>query len=261
MAERHEYDQRWLNQDVGRVDSAKRAHIVCAHPEPSTFFGALCDITQEALEHAGWQTTMTYLQAADFSAKSGASDAGAGAFSDGIVPGLARKNGFQADGVTTENAYEVAMVLRSDLLVLVFPLLGGAVPAEITAWTNRVLLSGVLGGDGQASGRGEVRAKHAVVVTSVGEREHASSPDAKYVDIRRMLSQQLEGVLGQMGFSLYAPFVACHGPRADEGARARMLMQLFHDLQNVRCRSVLAMPPFEDPNGGLRAESCQPLAP
>ena len=67
MAERHEYDQRWLNQDVGRVDSAKRAHIVCAHPEPSTFFGALCDITQEALEHAGWQTTMTYLQAADFS--------------------------------------------------------------------------------------------------------------------------------------------------------------------------------------------------
>lgn len=228
------------------LNSMKRAHIVYAHPEPNSFVAAMRDMTQESLELAGWETSLTDLQASGFKAVASGNDFGDRARSEYLVYSLEQRHAWQHKSIDPEIAAEVEAVSRSDLLVLVFPVFWFSVPALMKGWIDRVFLSGVFYGGRRVYDHGGMRGKHALVVASLGGREHMFGPDAIHGDLKGMLRHLLQGTLGYVGFSVYEPFFAHHVPYVDDTVRTGMLMKLCSEIQALENRPVLAMPSLAD---------------
>lgn len=238
----------------------KRAHIVYAHPEPNSFVAAMRDTTRSALEQAGWQTSLTDLQANNFKAVASASDFGVRARPDYLVYSLEQRHGWQHQCIDPEIASEVEAVRSSDLLVLVFPVFWFSVPALMKGWIDRVFLSGVFYGGRKVYDRAGMRGKHAMVVSSLGGREHMFGPGAIHGELKGMLRHLLQGTLGYVGFSVYEPFFAHHVPYLDDTTRAGILTKLGSEIQNIDSRPVLAMPSLDDFDDEFRPVSATSVA-
>lgn len=208
----------------------KRAHIVYAHPESDSFVDAMFEITQAALERAGWETTVADLEAV-----------GAGLAPNDPGPGLERRSAFQHECVPPESAYEVGATCLSDLLVLVFPLYSSSLPAQIESWIGRVIPPGEFYGDPHACDKSEMHGKRVLVVSAVGERGRKMGADTLHEELKGTLDHQLEGAFRRAGFVVYEPCLVEHTPDADEASWASPLMRLWHDLQNLEGRPTLAM--------------------
>ena len=233
----------------------KRAHIVYAHPEPSSFVAAMRDTASSALEQTGWQTSLTDLQAKGFRAVASASDFGGRARPEYLVYSLEQRHAWQHQCIDPEIASEVEAVRGSELLVLVFPVFWFSVPAIMKGWIDRVFLSGVFYGGRKVYDRGGMRGKHAMVVASLGGREHMFGPDAIHGELKGMLRHLLQGTLGYVGFSVYEPFFAHHVPYLDEATRSGILMKLQNEIRNIEGRPVLAMPSLDNFDDGFRQTS------
>jgi len=238
----------------------KRAHIVYAHPEPNSFVAAIRDTTRSALEQSGWQTSLADLQANEFKAVASASDFGARARPDYLVYSLEQRHAWQHECIDPEIASEVEAVRSSDLLVLVFPVFWFSVPALMKGWIDRVFLSGVFYGGRKVYDRAGMRGKHAMVVSSLGGREHMFGPGAIHGELKGMLRHLLQGTLGYVGFSVYEPFFAHHVPYLDDTTRARILIKLGREIQNIDSRPVLAMPSLDDFDDEFRPVSATSVA-
>lgn len=224
----------------------KRAHIVYAHPEPNSFVAAMRDITQDSLGLAGWETSLKDLQASSFKAVADGSDFRDRARADHLVYSLEQRHAWQNKSIDPEIAAEVESVVSSDLLVLVFPVFWFSVPALMKGWIDRVFLSGVFYGGRRVYDRGGMCGKHALVVASLGGREHMFGPEAIHGDLKGMMRHLLQGTLGYAGFSVYEPFFAYHVPYLDDSARTGILMKLRHELQSLKSRPVLSMPSLDN---------------
>ncbi|MDN5843222.1 MAG: NAD(P)H-dependent oxidoreductase [Alcaligenaceae bacterium] len=224
----------------------KRAHIVYAHPEPQSFVAAMRDITRETLENQGWQTSVTDLYAGDFSPLASAADFGTRSRADYLVYSLEQRHAWNAETIDPQIAAEVEAVRNSDMLVLVFPVFWFSMPALLKGWVDRVFLSGVFYGGKRVYDRGGMCGKHAMVVSSLGGREHMFGPGAIHGDLQGMLRHVLQGTLGYVGFTVYEPFFAYHVPYIDDSERAHTLEQLAHEIRDIECRPTLPMPSLED---------------
>jgi len=100
--------------------------------------------------------------------------------------------------------------------------------------------------------RAGMRGKHALVVSSLGGREHMFGPDAIHGELKGMLRHLLQGTLGYVGFSVYEPFFAHHVPYVDDATRAGILMKLGSEVRSIGGRSVLSMPSLDNFDDELR---------
>lgn len=230
----------------------QRAHVVYAHPEPKSFVAAMRDTVLSALDANGWQTSLTDLHAKVFSAVASASDFGSRARPDYLVYSLEQRHAWEHGTIDPEIAAEVHAVQNADLLVLVFPVFWFSVPAQLKGWIDRVFLSGLFYGGRRLYDRGGMRGKHALVVCSLGGREHMFGPDAIHGDLNEMLKHLLKGTLAYVGYSVYEPFFAHHVPYVDEGTRIRMLSDIVDQIQSLRSRRVLHAPTLDDFDDALR---------
>lgn len=228
------------------MNSVKRAHIVYAHPEPNSFVAAMRDMTHESLELAGWETSLTDLQASNFKAMASGADFEDRARPEYLVYSLEQRHAWKHGCIDPEIAAEVEAVSRADMLVLVFPVFWFSVPALMKGWIDRVFLSGVFYGGRRVYDHGGMRGKHALVVASLGGREHMFGTNALHGDLKGMMRHLLQGTLGYVGFSVYEPFFAHHVPYVDDTARTGMLMTLRSEIQSLESRPVLTMPSLAD---------------
>ena len=235
----------------------KRAHIVYAHPEPNSFVAAMRDMTKEALEKDGWQTSVTDLQAINFNAVASAEDFGSRSREDYLVYPLEQRHAWQNQTIDPQIAAEVEAVRNADLLVLVFPIFWYSVPAQLKGWIDRVFLSGVFYGGMRVYDQGGMRGKRAMVVASLGGRDYMFGPYSIHGDLKDMLKHLLQGTLGYVGYSVHEPFFAYHVPYVDSTERAGMLMSLFHAVENIDSRPVLPMPSLDDFDDQFRPKVAQ----
>lgn len=235
----------------------KRAHIVYAHPEPNSFVAAMRDMTKEALEKDGWQTSVTDLQAINFNAVASADDFGARSREDYLVYPLEQRHAWQNKTIDPQIAAEVEAVRNADLLVLVFPIFWYSVPAQLKGWIDRVFLSGVFYGGMRVYDQGGMRGKRAMVVASLGGRDYMFGPDSIHGDLKDMLKHLLQGTLGYVGYSVHEPFFAYHVPYVDDTERTGMLMKLFHAVENIESRPVLPMPSLDAFDDQFRPKTAQ----
>lgn len=218
------------------------AHIVYAHPEPLSFVAAMRDQAWQSLEGQGWEVSLSDLYAIGFNPIASAAD-----FVERSDPvylnyALEQRHAVASDRLAPDIRREVEAVKRADLLVMVFPIYWFSVPAMLKGWIDRVFLSGVFYGGKRVYAKGGMAGKQALVVASLGGREHMFGPGALHGELETMLRPLLQGSLGYAGFEVLQPFFAYHVPYLEPLARMEILERLGIELAKLADRPKLAMP-------------------
>ncbi|HEX2537554.1 MAG TPA: NAD(P)H-dependent oxidoreductase, partial [Pseudolabrys sp.] len=125
------------------------ALFVYAHPEPTSFTAALKDDGAAALRDAGHTVEVSDLYAENFNPVAGRHDfrtvADAARFHYQTEQGHAHKHeAFAPDLVREQQRF-----LKADLIVWLFPIWWGGMPAIMKGWFDRVLAFGFAYADGK----------------------------------------------------------------------------------------------------------------
>lgn len=221
----------------------KRAHIVYCHPEANSFVGAMAGTARAALKRTGWQVTSSDLYAKHFNPVASVEDFGSRANPEHLVYSLEQRHAREQGTLAQDIVAELEPVLESELLVLVFPVFWFSVPAMLKGWFDRVLLSGTFYGGRRVYDRGGMTGRKAIVLTSLGGREHMFGPEAIHGDlVTGMLRHVMQGTLGYVGYEVYEPFVAFHVPYVTDEARRELLISLDEQITALNRRRLLEMP-------------------
>ena len=231
--------------------------IVYAHLEPSSFTAAMKQAAVEALSAAGHQVEVSDLYGEKFNPVAGRHD-----FTRAAEPArfhyqseqlhASRTGGFAADLVR-----EQERLMRADLLVLIFPLWWGGLPAIVKGWFDRVCAYGVAYADGKRFERGYLVGRRAVLGVTTGGTIERFSADGGYGEMRHVLHSVKRCILEYLGLEVVEPFVAYAAPRVEPAVRA----QYLRDWQ-TRLLAVAGDPQWHArlrALGGIAAENRKPV--
>ena len=197
--------------------------IVYAHPEPTSFSGALKDRAVAALSHAGHRVEVSDLYAEGFNPVAGRHDftttADAGRFHYQSEQEMAARSGAFAEDIRREQE----RVAEADLLVLQFPLWWGSPPAILKGWCERVLAYGFAYVDGRRFDSGLFKGRRAVFSVTTGGTPERFSDEGVYGEIERVLYPIERLLLQYMGYEVLPPFVAYAAPRVGDAERRAYL--------------------------------------
>lgn len=231
----------------------KKAHIVYCHPEPKSFVGAMADTVRETLRAQGWQVSVSDLYAKNFDPVARAEDFGSRKNADYLVYSMEQRHALEAGTLAPDIMEELEPVLEADLLVLVFPIFWFSMPAMLKGWVDRVFLSGKLYGGRRVYDRGGMVGRRAMVVTSLGGREHMFGQGAIHGELALgMLRHIMQGTLGYVGYEVLEPFIAYHVPYVSDEARQDLLHSLQGQLAAVGSRATIPLPTLADFDDRLR---------
>jgi NAD(P)H dehydrogenase (quinone) len=197
--------------------------ILYAHPEPTSFCGALKDAAIETIAAAGHRCVVSDLYAEGFDPVAGRHDfksvANAARFHYQSEQAHAHAKGAFAADVTREQR----RFLEADLVIVIFPLWWSGVPAIVKGWFDRVLAFGFAYVDGARFGTGFFPDKRGLVCVTTGGTPERFSDSGVYGPIGTILAPVQRYVFGYLGMTALAPFVAFAAPRVDDAARAAYL--------------------------------------
>ena len=202
-----------------------RVLIVYAHPEPSSFTGALKDAAVRALTQAGHDVEVCDLYGEQFNPVAGWHD-----FTTVADP---RRFHYQAEqahasaqhGFSAELAREQRRAERANAIILVFPLWWGGVPAILKGWFERVLAYGFAYQDGMRYETGFFRGRAGLMGVVTGGTRKRFSEDGAYGTIAQVLWPTQHCMIEYLGLDTPEPFVAYAAPRVSPGQREDYLRQ------------------------------------
>lgn len=227
--------------------AARRAHIVYAHPEPASFVAAMRETARTTLTAAGWQVGVSDLYAQGFDPVASAADFTARSDPDYLVYALEQRHALKHGTLAADIRREIEAVTASELLVLVFPVFWFSLPAMLKGWIDRVFVSGLFYGGRRIYGEGGMVGRKALVLASLGGREHMFGDGAIHGPLADgMLRHLLQGTLGYVGFEVLEPFFACHVPYLPEDERRAILDRLRTHVARVDALPALRMPELAD---------------
>lgn len=194
--------------------------VLYAHPEPTSFCGALKDVAVEAVAAAGHRCVVSDLYAEGFDPVAGRHDfdsvADASRFHYQSEQAHAAAGGsFAADVVREQQRF-----VEADLVVVIFPLWWSGAPAIVKGWFDRVLAYGFAYVDGARFATGLFPDKRGLVCVTTGGTPERFSGAGVYGPIETILAPIQRYVFGYLGMQALEPFVAYAAPRVDDAARA-----------------------------------------
>lgn len=207
--------------------------IVYAHPEPQSFSHAMKETAVKALHEAGHKVEVSDLYLDQFNPVAGRHDF--------KVQGNSSKFHYQSEQLfASENdhfsddvAREQERLLNLDLIILIFPLWWGGMPAIIKGWFDRVLAYGVAYSDGQRFSKGYFQNRRGIIGLTTGGTKQRFSTDDVYGPIDQILYPINRCMLEYMGLDVYDPFIAYASPRVSLEERKNYLEQWEHQLINI----------------------------
>jgi Putative NADPH-quinone reductase (modulator of drug activity B) len=202
-----------------------RALVLYAHPEPTSFTGALKDTAVAALTAAGHTVEVSDLYGEGFDPVGGRDD-----FATVADPGRFHYQSEQDHahlhgGFSAEIAREQARFAVADLLVPVFPIWWGGMPAILKGWFDRVLAYGFAYVDGHRFDTGFFRGRRCQIGVVTGGTLRRFSSDGTYGSIEQVLWPITRCMIEYLGMEVASPFVAYGGPRVDDDRRAGYLSE------------------------------------
>jgi NAD(P)H dehydrogenase (quinone) len=197
--------------------------IVYAHPEPTSFTAALKNVAVRALSAAGHQVDVSDLYAERFNPVAGRHDFIGAADPARFHYQSEQLNASRTGGFASDLIREQDRLMHADLLVFVFPLWWGGLPAIIKGWFDRVCAYGVAYADGKRFDRGYFVGRRAMLGLTTGGTIERFSPGGSYGEMRYVLYSVRHCVLEYLGLEVLEPFVAYAAPRVDERVRAEYL--------------------------------------
>ena len=197
--------------------------IVYAHPEPTSFTAALKDAAVRAVESAGHAAVVSDLYAEKFNPVAGRHDfltvADAARFHYQTEQAFASRN----RGFAPDIRREQDRLADAGLLILVFPLWWGGVPAILKGWFDRVCAYGFAYADGKRFENGYLRGRRALCAITTGGTAARFSADGSYGEMRHVMHGVRRCMLEYLGLEVADPFVAYAAPRVDQARRIEYL--------------------------------------
>lgn len=200
------------------------ALIVYAHPESTSFTGAMTDAAARALGAAGHRVTVSDLYAERFDPVAGRHDFASVADASRFHYQAEQLHAAERGAFAPDLAREQARVAEADLLLLVFPLWWGGIPAIMKGWIDRVLAYGFAYADGKRYEHGYFLGRRALIGVTTGGPAARFVPGA-YGEIDQVLHPLRRCVLEYLGLEVLPTFAAYASPRVDVAARAEYLEQ------------------------------------
>ena len=221
--------------------------IVYAHPEPTSFNGAMKDVAIDTLTAAGHAVTVSDLYAMRFNAVAGADDF-RGERADAATLDIAAEQtrACETGTLAPDILAEQDKVRRADLLILQFPMWWFGMPAILKGWADRVFARGFAYVAGRKYDTGLMRGKTAMVAATTGTSADTYAPDGIDGDILNVLWPVHNGLLRYTGFDVLPPFVAYMPGRLDAQARITYLDAYRARLLSIETTEKLFFHPAAD---------------
>lgn len=197
--------------------------IVYAHPEPTSFSAAMKDAAIAAVTAAGHRIEVSDLYGEGFNPVAGRHDFIAAADAARFHYQSEQLHASRTNGFAADLLREQERLMRADLLVFVFPLWWGGVPAIVKGWFDRVCAYGVAYADGKRFADGYFVGRRALLGVTTGGTLERFSDGGSYGPIADVLYPVRRCMLEYLGLEVVEPFVAYAAPRVDPDARAEYL--------------------------------------
>lgn len=226
--------------------------IVHAHPEPKSFSAAMCQAATEQLRLAGHEVRVSDLYACRFNPVASEADFSRRGQPAYLNYALEQRRAQESGTTAPDIQGELAKLLWCDLLILNFPIYWCAPPAIMKGWFDRVLVSGLVYGGKRFYDRGGLTGKRALVVATIGGKQHMFERGGVHGPIEDMLRPVLQGTLAYAGLSVLPPFMAWHVPYITSEARGQLLLQYRDHLTRLESLRPLVYPSLDEFDSQLR---------
>jgi len=195
------------------------ALLVYAHLEPTSFTGALKDTACDVLRGAGHTVEVSDLYSEKFNPVAGRHDFTGIADPRRFHYQTEQDHAQRTGGFSPELVREQRRFLKAELVVWLYPIWWGGMPAILKGWFDRVLAYGFAYADGRRFDTGFFRNKRGMLCLSTGGTQARFSEGGAYGDIHQVLWPAQRLMIEYLGLEALEPFVAYATPRVDQGAR------------------------------------------
>ncbi|MFK0209387.1 MULTISPECIES: NAD(P)H-dependent oxidoreductase [unclassified Agrobacterium] len=229
--------------------------IVYAHPEPTSFNGAMKDLAVKTLSALGHTVVVSDLYAMGWNPVTGEGDF-LGERSDPTRLSIAREqtHAMETGTIAADIAAEQAKLANADLVIFQFPVWWFGMPAILKGWADRVFARGFAYLAGRKYDTGMFKGKLAMVAATTGTSADTYAPDGIDGDILTVLWPIHNGLFRYSGFDVLPPYVAYMPGREDEAGRKRQLDGYRAHLETLETTPRLFFHSAEDygPNERLK---------
>jgi NAD(P)H dehydrogenase (quinone) len=207
--------------------------FVYAHPEPASFTAALKDAGVAALRQAGHSVEVSDLYAEAFNPVAGRHDFLTVANAERFHYQTEQGHAHEAQRFASDLAREQQRFLKADLVVWIYPIWWGGMPAILKGWFDRVLAFGFAYADGRRYDSGFFPGKRGMLCLSTGGTQQRFSAGDVYGDIGTVLWPAQRLMIEYLGVDALEPFVAYAAPRIDAKGRKTYLQQWCSRLHTI----------------------------
>ncbi|XP_053305487.1 NAD(P)H dehydrogenase [quinone] 1-like [Spea bombifrons] len=204
--------------------AVKRALVVLAHQEKTSFNYAMKEAAVEALKKNGWEVTESDLYAMRFNPVASRDDVTGNpkdpeSFKYGAECMAAWKEGrLSKDLVEEQKKLEAA-----DLVIFQFPMFWFGLPAILKGWFDRVLTQGFAFSMQNMYDNGNFKNTKAILSFTTGGMESMYTPTGINGDINVLLWPVQQGILHYCGFQVLEPQICYSIEHSPAEVRSRIL--------------------------------------
>lgn len=216
--------------------------IVHAHPEPTSFNGALRDRAVAVLTECGHDVRVSDLYAMGFNPVAGRHDFVTAANSRRFHYQTEQQHACDTGGFAPDLRAEQEKLLWCDALILQFPLWWFGLPGILKGWIDRVMAFGLAYGEGKRYAEGGLRGRRGLISVTTGGTRARFSPGEPYGDIETVLRPVQTGVLAYVGLDVLEPFVAYAAPRVGDEQRCHYLDDWARRLRGLEVEPTRPFP-------------------
>lgn len=234
--------------------------IVHAHPEPTSFNGAMTRHAVTVLAEAGHEVTVSDLYAMGFDPVSDRRNFTTVADAEFLRLQTEEAHASQNNSFVPELQDEMDKVARSDLLIFQFPIWWLGLPAILKGWVDRVFAVGRAYGGGRYFDSGVFHGKRAMCSVTVGGPKEVYSARGVYSEVEDILFPIHRGIFGFTGFSVIEPFVVYGPNRISQGERQKYLKLYSERLLDIDHARIIPSPATAMYEGGVLKPKSGPVA-
>lgn len=184
----------------------KRALVVLAHPEQTSFNYAMKEAAVEALKRNGWEVSVSDLYAMKFNPLVSRNDiTGQAQDPENFKYGPESMNAWKEGRLSEDIVMEQKKLEAADLVIFQFPVFWFGLPAMLKGWFDRVLTQGFAYSLPSIYDKGHFKNKKAVLSFTTGGLESMYSPIGINGDINILLWPLQRGILHFCGFQVLEP--------------------------------------------------------
>ncbi|XP_068116630.1 NAD(P)H dehydrogenase [quinone] 1-like isoform X2 [Hyperolius riggenbachi] len=219
------------------MTACKRALVVLAHQEKTSFNYAMKEAAVEALKKHGWTVTVSDLYSMKFNPLVSRDDiTGKPQDSENFKYGAESSHAFKEGRLSQDIVEEQKKLEAADLVIFQFPMFWFGLPAILKGWFDRVLTQGFAYTLSEMFDNGKFKNKKAVLSFTTGGLQSMYTPNGINGDMNVLLWPVHQGILHFCGFQVLEPqinYSIAHTPPEKrslilEAWQAR-LANIFHE--------------------------------